>query len=103
MVTIAVDAMGSDKAPVPEVEGAIRAASQLDHRVILVGDEDQIRRCLKSHSAPPDLPIEVVHANERITMEDSAAKAARSKKGSSMHTCARLVLEGKADGFISAG
>ena len=102
MVTIAVDAMGGDKAPVPEVEGAVRAARELGHRIILVGDSADIRRLLDKHPAR-DLPIEVVHADERITMDDHAAKAARSKRGSSMHVCARMVLDGKADGFLSAG
>ena len=103
MVTIAVDAMGGDKAPVPEVEGAISAARELGHRIILVGDRAATRKALDKHSSAHDLPIDVVHAEERITMDDHAAKAARTKRGSSMHLCARMVAEGKADGFISAG
>ncbi|MDE3196581.1 MAG: phosphate acyltransferase PlsX [Acidobacteriota bacterium] len=103
MVTIAVDAMGGDKAPVPEVEGAIRAARELGHRIILVGDQAATRKALDKHPAAHDLAIDVIHADERITMDDHAAKAARTKKGSSMHLCARLVADGKADGYISAG
>ena len=103
MVTIAVDAMGGDKAPVPEVEGAIRAAKDLGHRVILVGNREAVRHALDKHSSARDLPIEVLHADDHITMDDHAAKAARNKKGSSMHLCARLVADGKADGFLSAG
>jgi len=103
MVTIAVDAMGGDKAPLPEVEGAIHAARQFGHRVILVGDKPAVQRQLDSHPSAKSLPIEVVHAPERITMDDHAAKAARSKRESSMHVCARMVATGKADGFISAG
>jgi glycerol-3-phosphate acyltransferase PlsX len=104
MITIAVDAMGGDKAPVPEVEGAILAAGEYGHRILLVGDRDEIHQRLEAHGpACRQLPIEVVHATERITMEDHAAKAARSKKGSSMHMCARLVADGKADGYLSAG
>jgi phosphate acyltransferase len=103
MVTIAVDAMGGDKAPVPEVEGAVRAAREFGHRIVLVGDSAAIRRSLDKHPGWPELPIEMVHAEERITMDDHAAKAARSKRGSSMHLCARMVLDGKADGFLSAG
>lgn len=103
MVTIAVDAMGGDKAPAPEVLGAIHAAREFGHRIILVGDEAELRGHLKHHPSAAELPIEVLHATERITMDDHAAKAARSKKGSSMHTCARLVADGKADGFLSAG
>lgn len=102
MVTIAVDAMGGDKAPAPEVDGAIQAAREYGHRVLLVGNSSAIERELASHDAG-DLPIEVVHASERITMHDHAAKAARGKKDSSMHVCAHLVASGKADGFLSAG
>ncbi len=103
MLTIAVDAMGGDKAPVPEVEGAIRAAREYGHRVLLVGDAKTVERELKAHDNVASLPIEVVHASERITMDDHAAKAARAKKDSSMHVCARLAADGKADGFLSAG
>ena len=49
MVTIAVDAMGSDHAPKPEVDGAIRAAKTLGVKVILVGREEVIRRELSQH------------------------------------------------------
>jgi glycerol-3-phosphate acyltransferase PlsX len=103
MVTIAVDAMGGDKAPAPEVEGAIRAARELGHRILLVGDRDQIQLHLDKHPGARNLPIEVIHTGERITMDDHAAKAARTKKGSSMHLCARMAAEGKVDGFLSAG
>lgn len=103
MVTIAVDAMGGDKAPGPEVEGAIHAARQFGHRVVLVGDKAAVQRELDSHPSARSLPIELVHAPDRITMDDHAAKAARTKRDSSMHACARLVANGKADGFLSAG
>src|SRR5580704_18769478 len=100
MITIAVDAMGGDKAPAPEVEGAIHAAREYGHRVLLVGNGPAVERELQSraaHDYSGDLPIEVIHATERITMDDHAAKAARGKKESSMHVCARLVASGKAD------
>src|SRR3569833_3267453 len=103
MVTIAVDAMGGDKAPGPEVEGAIHAARQYGHKVVLVGDRAVVQRELDAHPSSRSLPIEVVHAPERITMDDHAAKAARTKRDSSRHACARMVSTGKADGFMSAG
>ena len=103
MVTIAVDAMGGDKAPVPEVAGAIHAAREYGHRILLVGDGPVVETrtlvsCFSAGSAD-----QVVHASERITMDDHAAKAARGKKASSMHVCARLVADGQANGFLSAG
>src|SRR6266568_6429452 len=100
MVTIAVDAMGSDHAPKPEVEGAIRAAKALGVKVILVGREEVIRRELAQHSDAASLPIDVVHASEQVTMEDSAAKAMRAKRDSSMRVASRLVRDKIADFFI---
>src|SRR2546422_4065620 len=103
MVTIAVDAMGGDHAPKPEVDGAIRAAKNLGVKVILVGREEVIRRELEAHDECSFLPIEVYHASEQITMHDSAARAVRSKRDSSLRVASRLVREGAAQGFVSAG
>jgi glycerol-3-phosphate acyltransferase PlsX len=103
MLTIAVDAMGGDHAPAAEVEGAVRAARDLGVKVILVGQQDAVRRELDQHPEHRELPIEVVHASERITMDDSAAKAVRSKRDSSMRVSSRLVRDGIAQGFVSAG
>jgi len=100
---IALDAMGSDRSPRPEIEGAIQAARQLGTRVLLIGQEDRIRPELDRHRWISQLPIEIVHANEVITMEDKAAQAVRTKKQSSMHVGIRLVREGKAAGFVTAG
>ena len=103
MTTIAVDAMGGDHAPKSEVEGAIRATRALDVKVILVGIEDVVRKELSLHPAGLALPIEVRHASEVITMEDSAAKAVRTKKDSSIRVASRLLRDGVAHGFVSAG
>jgi glycerol-3-phosphate acyltransferase PlsX len=103
MLTIALDALGGDHAPKAEVDGAVRAARSLDVKVILVGREDLVRQELAQHDDWRDLPIEVVHASERITMEDSAAKAVRAKRDSSMRVASRLVRDGVAHGFVSAG
>ena len=100
---IAVDAMGSDKAPKPEVEGAILAARHHNVRVLLVGQDDVLRAELAHHPGAAHLPIEVVHASERITMDDKVAQAVRAKRDSSMRVGLRLVREGKAAGFVSAG
>ncbi len=103
MLTIAVDAMGGDHAPRAEVEGAVRAARDLDVKVILVGQEEVVRRELRQHADAQGLPIEILHASERITMEDSAARAVRSKRDSSLRVASRLVRDGVAQGLVSAG
>src|SRR5438094_1698145 len=102
MRRIAVDAMGTDAAPQPEVEGAILAAREKYAEVILVGREEALKRELARRDAR-GLPIELMHASEAITMEDAGAKAFRRKRDSSIRVAARLVREGKADGLISAG
>jgi phosphate acyltransferase len=100
---IALDAMGSDRAPRPEIEGAILAARQLGTRVLLVGPEDRIRPELERHRWVSRLPIEIVQASEVITMEDKAAQAVRAKRDSSMRVGVRMVREGTAAGFVTAG
>ncbi|TAM83600.1 MAG: phosphate acyltransferase PlsX [Acidobacteria bacterium] len=102
MRAIAVDAMGSDTAPLPEVEGAIQAARAGYAEVLLVGPQDVLNRELTKRGAK-GLKIEVVHASEAVTMEDAAAKAFRRKRDSSIRVAARLVRDGKAAGLISAG
>src|SRR5574337_922759 len=102
MRAIAVDAMGSDTAPLPEVEGAIQAARVGYAEVLLVGPQDVLNRELTKRGAK-GLKIEVVHASEAVTMEDAAAKAFRRKRDSSIRVAARLVRDGKAAGLISAG
>ena len=90
MLTIAVDAMGGDHFPKPEVEGALQAVKSLNLKVILVGREDVVTKELDRHGNWRALPIEVHHASEVITMEDSAGKAVRAKKDSSIRVAARL-------------
>jgi glycerol-3-phosphate acyltransferase PlsX len=102
MITIAVDAMGGDHAPRPEVEGAIAAARELSVRILLVGIAPELKRELAKHSHR-GLPIEIVSANEVITMHDSPSQAFRKKKDSSAHVATKLVRGGQADGLISAG
>jgi phosphate acyltransferase len=99
---IALDAMGSDRAPKPEIEGAILAARQYGVRVVLVGPEAVVKQELDRHPAAEGLPIEIVHASEVITMEDKV-EAIRGKRDSSMRVGLRMVREGQAAGFVTAG
>ena len=100
---IAVDAMGADRAPKPEVEGAILAARHYDVEVVLVGKEEVIRAELDLHRFWRRLPISIVNAAQVIGMQEKAAHAVRSKRDSSLRVGLRLVRDGKADGFVTAG
>src|SRR4051812_23833835 len=102
-VTIVVDAMGSDRAPKPEVEGSIQAVRLGLAKVILVGPEAQLRAELALHPSAAKLAIEIVNATQVITMDEKAATAVRSKRDSTLRVGLRLVREGRAVGFVSAG
>jgi glycerol-3-phosphate acyltransferase PlsX len=102
---IALDAMGTDRAPAPEVAGAIEALRAYDGgdvEIILVGDEDTIRAELARHAEVPS-QISVHHAPDRVTAEDSPASVIRRKPESSIVVGLRLHKEGHADAFVSAG
>ncbi len=103
LTDIAVDAMGADKAPDPEVCGAVQAARELGVRVLLVGPEDRLAPLLKQALAGERLPVEIVHASEQIGMDEKAAQAVRNKKDSSMRVGLKLVRERQAAGFLTAG
>jgi glycerol-3-phosphate acyltransferase PlsX len=100
---IALDAMGSDRAPRPEIEGAILAARHHGVPVLLVGPEDAIRAELRRYPVAAALPIDVIHASEVITMDDKAVQAVRAKRDSSLRVGLRLVRDGQAAGFVTAG
>src|SRR6266404_2501760 len=99
---IALDAMGSDKAPKPEIEGALQAARHHGARVLLVGPAAQLKAELSRYPGARRLEIDVVHASEVITMDDKV-EAIRAKRDSSIRVGLRLVRDGRADGFVTAG
>src|SRR5882672_4916212 len=101
-IRIAVDAMGGDHAPAPIVEGAVAAARQWGHEILLVGFPDQIQPHLDRLRAK-DLPVRIIPSDSVVTMEDSPAQGCRQKPNSSIMVAARLVAEKQADAVVSAG
>jgi len=100
---IAVDAMGSDRAPRPELEGVFLAARHYGVKILLVGPEEQLKRELTAHPAARNVAVDVVNASEVITMQDKAAHAVRAKRDSTMRVGLRLVRDKLAAGFVTAG
>ncbi len=96
--TIAVDAMGGDRAPGEIVAGALRAAVELDVHVVLVGRDADVTPLLPADATG----VEFVHAADVIGMDEPAG-AVRAKKDSSVARCAQLVKDGTADAMVSAG
>ena len=77
---IALDAMGSDKAPKPEIEGALQAARHHGVRVLLVGPQERLKADLARYPGAPRLPVEVVQASEFITGQILAVDGGLSQK-----------------------
>lgn len=103
---IALDAMGTDQYPLPDVEGAVAAARAYGDEILLVGDEKQIAPVLAAQK-PGNLPITIVHAPEMITMKDKglalALKAKQKDPTTSLAVGVDLVKTGKADAFVTMG
>ena len=99
---IVVDAMGSDNNPTPDVAGSVMAAREYGDTIILVGNQTLIRSELSGHDTN-GLSIEIVHAEQAITMEDKPSQVLRDKKDSSMHVGINMVKTGAADAFVTAG
>ncbi|MBI1277014.1 MAG: phosphate acyltransferase PlsX [Anaerolineaceae bacterium] len=99
---IALDAMGSDICPVPDVEGAILAAREYGETILIVGDEKLIKPEIAKYDST-GLKIEIVHAAEAISMDDKPGVVGKSKPNSSMHVGMNLVKSKDADAFVTAG
>src|ERR1700736_4173213 len=99
---IALDSMGSDKAPKPEIEGALQAGRHHGVRVLLVGPAPRLKAELARYPGARRLSVEVVHGREVITMDDKV-EAIRGKRDSSIRVGLRLVREGRAAGLVTAG
>lgn len=100
---IALDAMGGDFAPKNLIDGALQALLEEPRlEVVLVGDQEALKESLL-HRSYDSHRLEVVHAEEVIGMDDSAAASVRKKPNSSVMVAAGQVREGRADGLVTAG
>ena len=97
MKPIAVDAMGGDYAPGAVVAGAVKAVTELNIPVVLVGRPDE----LKEIDGASDL--EIIEANQVISMSDEPGISVRRMKDSSVSRAAEAVRDGRASAMVSAG
>ena len=101
--------MGGDNAPGEIVRGGVEAAVGLeDVKVLLVGVKEQIDAELAKYpkevaAATKKGTLEVIHAPDVAEMDESPVTAVRKKKDCSINVAMRLVKEGRADAFVSAG
>jgi glycerol-3-phosphate acyltransferase PlsX len=108
-VRIVVDAFGSDRAPGPELAGALRAvraasgSASAALEVVLVGDAARLDAELDRLGRTSADAIRVVHAGELVAMADHPAHAFRGKPDSSMRVAVDRVARGDGDAVVSAG
>lgn len=99
---IALDAMGTDSFPEPDVAGGVLAAREFGDTILLVGDPARIQPELAKHDTN-GLKLEIVPASEVVTMHDKPSVVGKAKPDSSIHVGMNLVKEGKAEAFVTAG
>ena len=113
MTRIALDAMGGDYAPGEIVVGAVEAAVGIPNvKILLVGQlapiQEELGKLEKDLKKSAQTAIErglleIVHAPDVAEMDESPVDAVKKKKDCSINVAMRLVKEGRADAFVSAG
>ncbi|MGD2070730.1 MAG: phosphate acyltransferase PlsX [Gemmatimonadota bacterium] len=103
---IALDALGTDGAPAPEVSGAVQAVNQLGEglEVVLVGDRELVEAELERHARNiPEGRLHVHHAPDRVLPGEPPASVIRRRPESSIVRGLQLHKDGEVDAFVSAG
>ena len=105
-IKIIVDAMGSDFAPLSEISGCIEALKDAelgaDISITFIGDEKIIRDCAKSNNLDIS-PFAIIHAEDRVLMDDDPATVIKKKPNSSLVQGVKIVKDGGAQAFLSSG
>lgn len=101
-MNIAVDAIGTDARPTPDIAGAISAARELGCAITLIGPQELISSELAKYDLT-NLSISIEDATDEILMSDKPSQVMKSKPGSSMHVGMELVKNGTANAFVTMG
>jgi phosphate acyltransferase len=104
MITIGLDMMGGDFAPLEAVKGAAAFFSENHNNIqlVLIGNEEKIKAEILANPLP-DAQYSIVHAPEVIEMHEHPTKALKEKPQSSIAVGFQLLATAKIDAFISAG
>ena len=102
-MTIIVDAMGGDNAPLEIIKGSLLALDEFNiDEIILVGDEEKIKSCATENGLELE-KMSIVNCSDVIDMCDDPTSVLKAKPDSSMAVGFRLLNEGAGDAFVSAG
>ena len=104
MVTVGLDMMGGDFAPLEAVKGAAAffADSPSPIKLVLIGNEEEIKKVIYLHPLPEEM-YTIIHAPQVIEMHEHPTKALKEKPDSSIALGFKLLATAKIDAFISAG
>ncbi len=104
-MTIALDMMGGDFAPLEAVKGISEFlhTNSEEVQLLLIGDEEKINAVLQTNPLPQQAPCKIIHAPQVIEMHEHPTKALKEKQQSSIAIGFHLLATGKAGAFISAG
>lgn len=101
---IALDGMGGDDAPAPNVEGAVCAVqANPDLHISLVGIPDTLAPLLEQQDAATLDRIQIVPATDVVGMDEKPTDALRKKPNSSIAVCWQLMATREVDAVVSAG
>lgn len=103
-MTIGLDMMGGDFAPLEAIKGTLQYLQQDNSpaTVVLIGDEAKLNPLIAQYNIPLE-KIKVVHAEQVIDMHEHPTKALKEKQRSSIAIGFHLLASEKIDAFISAG
>ncbi|MBN1230387.1 MAG: phosphate acyltransferase PlsX [Anaerolineales bacterium] len=99
---IVLDGMGSDSHPLPEVKAAVAASRDMAIDILLVGQAEKLIPLLENENTS-GTSVEVVDAPEVFSMEDKISAGMLRRSKNSMAVGMKLVADGEADAFVTAG
>lgn len=102
IMKIAVDGFGGDHAPLSVLEGSALAVKEYGVEIMMTGDEQQLRQVAKEHQISLD-KITIVNTSDVIEVCDDPTSILKEHSESSMAVAMKLLADGKADAFVSAG
>jgi len=99
---IVIDGFGGDHAPLEPMKGAAQAVAELGVEMVVVGDSEKLENCAKENNIPLE-GITIKHADSVIPVDEEPTKILKAYSDCSMAVGLKMVADGEADAFVSAG
>ena len=99
---IVVDAMGGDYAPDEIIKGSIEGSEAYELKLTLTGDKNRIRQSAEKNNLNIE-NINIIHAPDIASMDDSPSEVLKYKKNSSIYIGTEIAAKINNCAFLSAG